>query len=156
MYPGSFSANSESLTALGCSPLRMGADSQERFATLRDFNSTSLWCSYCCRKGSCPLLDEFNSNVPKTRYSFSRKNCHFWKWPQSKHWRTAWTDFSKKNKLFNVLMQNWLFSTMVYIYFHFLILFSRIALRSDWWVSFVVEYMLFATVSESAILAKNT
>ena len=26
MHPGSFSATSESLTALGCSPLRMGAD----------------------------------------------------------------------------------------------------------------------------------
>ena len=38
-------------------------------------------------------------------------------------------------------MQNWLVRTMVYIYFHFLILFSRIALRSDWWVSFVVEYI---------------
>ena len=31
---GSFSATSESLAALGCYPLRMGADSQEGCATL--------------------------------------------------------------------------------------------------------------------------
>ena len=28
MHPGSFSATSESSTAVGCSPLRMGADSK--------------------------------------------------------------------------------------------------------------------------------
>ena len=40
--PGSFRATSESWTALGCSPLKLGADSQERCATLRAFNSASL------------------------------------------------------------------------------------------------------------------
>ena len=35
MHPGSFSATSESLTASGCSPLRIGMDSQECCATLR-------------------------------------------------------------------------------------------------------------------------
>ena len=50
-HQGSFSATSESLTALGCSLLRMGADSQERCASLCAFNSTSLLCSFCCRRG---------------------------------------------------------------------------------------------------------
>ena len=34
MHPGSFSAISESSTASGCSPLRMGLDSKECCATL--------------------------------------------------------------------------------------------------------------------------
>ena len=40
-HPGSFSANSESSTASGCSPLRMG-DSQELCAVSHAFGSTSL------------------------------------------------------------------------------------------------------------------
>ena len=42
MHPGSFSATCESSTASGCSPLRMGSDSQERFAASHTFGSTSL------------------------------------------------------------------------------------------------------------------
>ena len=41
-HPGSFSANSESSTASGCSPLRMGVDSQELCAVSHAFGSTSL------------------------------------------------------------------------------------------------------------------
>ena len=41
-HPGSFSANSESLTASGWSPLRMGVDSQELCAASHAFGSTSL------------------------------------------------------------------------------------------------------------------
>ena len=50
-HPGLFSATSESLAAFGCSPLRMGSDSQERCATLRAFNSTSIWCSFAAGEG---------------------------------------------------------------------------------------------------------
>ena len=59
-YPGSFSATSESSTASGYSPLRIGVDSQERCAASHAFGSTLLWCSYCCRIGSCLCLDELN------------------------------------------------------------------------------------------------
>ena len=38
----SFSATSESSTASGCSPLRMGLDSQERRAASHAFGSTSF------------------------------------------------------------------------------------------------------------------
>ena len=41
-HPGSFSATSESSIVSGCSPLRMGADSHDRCATLRAYDSTSL------------------------------------------------------------------------------------------------------------------
>ena len=42
MHPGLFNAISESLTASGLSPLRMGMDSQERCAMSHAFGSTSL------------------------------------------------------------------------------------------------------------------
>ena len=42
MHLGSFSATCESSPASGCSPLRMGVDSQERFAASHAFGSTSL------------------------------------------------------------------------------------------------------------------
>ena len=74
MHPESFSENSESSTVSGCSPLIMGLDSQAYCATLRAFSSTSLPCSYCCRRESCPFFDEFNSselNWKRSRYSFS-------------------------------------------------------------------------------------
>ena len=75
MHTGSFSATSESSTASGCSPLRMGSDSQEWCATLHAFNLTSLGCIYCCRRESCPFFfDEFNSselNWTRSRYSLS-------------------------------------------------------------------------------------
>ena len=61
-HPGLFSATSESWTASGCSPLRMGMDSQESCAASHAFGSTSLGDSYCCRRGSCLFLDEFNSS----------------------------------------------------------------------------------------------
>ena len=54
----SFSATLESSTAPGCSPLRMGVDSQERCAASHAFGSTSLWGSYCCRRG--PYLTQVN------------------------------------------------------------------------------------------------
>ena len=49
----SFSTTSESSTASGCSPLRMGVDFQDRCAALHAFSLTSLWGSYCCRRVSC-------------------------------------------------------------------------------------------------------
>ena len=42
MHPGSFSATTESLTASGCSPVRMGVDSLERCAASDAFGSTLL------------------------------------------------------------------------------------------------------------------
>ena len=56
MHQGSFSVTSESSTVSGCSPLRMGFDSQEWYATLRAFKSTSLWCIYCCRREPGPFF----------------------------------------------------------------------------------------------------
>ena len=41
MHPGSFSATSKSSTASGCSPLRVGKNSQERCAASHAFGSTS-------------------------------------------------------------------------------------------------------------------
>ena len=55
-----FSATAESSTASGCSQLRMGVDSQGRCAASHAFGSTSLRGRYCCRRGSCLFLDEFN------------------------------------------------------------------------------------------------
>ena len=145
MHPGSFNATSESSTASVCSPFRMGLDSQEYCATLRAFNLTSSSCSYCCRRDSRPFFDDFNSSElywTRSRYSFcSVKLVIFENDPLSIHWRTAWTDLSKTVTLFIELMQNWLLRNMVSIYFHFFILFSIIAPRSDWWVSFVAEYI---------------
>ena len=42
-HPRSFSATSESSIVSGCSPLRMGADSYERYATLLAYDSTSYY-----------------------------------------------------------------------------------------------------------------
>ena len=93
MHLGSFSATSESSTTSGCSPLRMGLDSKEWCATLRAFNSTSLSCSYCCRRESCPFFDEFMSselNWTRSRYSFSsEKLVIFENDPLSIHLRAA-------------------------------------------------------------------
>ena len=43
--PGSFGATSESSTASGWSPLRMGVDSQKNCAASQAFRSTLLWGS---------------------------------------------------------------------------------------------------------------
>ena len=60
-HPWSFGATSEYSTVSGSSQLRMDVDSQERCAASRAFGSTSLWGSYCSRRGSCLFIDEFNS-----------------------------------------------------------------------------------------------
>ena len=90
-----------------------------------------------------PVFDEFNSselNWTRSRYSFSsEKLVIFENDPLSIHWRTAWTHLSKTVTLFYEMMQNWSLRNMVYIYFHFFILFSIIAPRSGWLVSFVVD-----------------
>ena len=91
------------------------------------------------------VMDELNSSEliqTRTRYSFSsEKLVIFENEPLSKHWRIALIDLSKTVTLFNEMMQNWLLRNMVWIHFHFLILISINAPRSDWWVYFVVEYI---------------
>ena len=59
---------------------------------------------------------------------------------------------SKTVLLFSNLMHNCLFKNIVQHIFSFLNYFSRIALKSDRWVSFVVEYILFliSAISEGS------
>ena len=61
--------------------------------------------------------------------------------PLSINWRTAGMGLSKTVTLFNNLMYNWLLKNMVQNLFWFLNYSTIFALKSDWWFSFVVEYI---------------
>ena len=117
---GSFSATSESSTAAGFSPLRMGVDSQERCVASHAFGLTSLWGNYWYHV-------RFWTNLTQMNW-FRREKIFILKWklvifenePLSKHWRIAWTYLSKTFTLFKEMMQNWLIRNKVEIYFSFL------------------------------------
>ena len=62
MHPGPLSATLESLTASGCSPLRMGAVSQERCATSHAFWFDILMRQLLLQERVMSVFDEFNSS----------------------------------------------------------------------------------------------
>ena len=76
--------------------LRMGVDSQERCATLYVLSIDRVMMQLLLHESVMAFLDEFSLD----------KLVIFEHDPLSKHWRTAWTDFSTSVSLFNVLMQN--------------------------------------------------
>ena len=62
MHPGSLSATSESLTASGCSPLRMGVDSQERCAASHAFWFDIVVRQLLLQERVMSVFDVFNSS----------------------------------------------------------------------------------------------
>ena len=94
------------------------------------------------QRGSYQLLDDVNwLRLEREWKPIVFKRVIFRNDPLSIQCHTAWTGLIKTVTVFNNLMQNWLLKKMISNIFSFLNNVSIITPKSDWWVSFVIEYI---------------